>query len=114
MIAHSLRDEFFGPAQQMHGATYVVDAIFYSEDLNPQNTVIDIGLAHQLLKDVLSDLNYKNLDEHQDMVGDLTTTEYLAKYIHDKLKSSANGHFGGTLEIILGESHVAWASYKGS
>ena len=114
MIAHSLKDEFFGPAQKMHGATYVVDAVFCSEELNPQNTVIDIGLAHELLKKVLADLNYRNLDEHPEMQGDLTTTEYLAKYIHDKLREASGDQFKGSLEIILGESHVAWASYRGN
>ncbi len=113
MIAHSLKHEFFGPAQGLHGATYVVDAIFKSEQLDAHNVVIDIGAAHQILKEVLEPLNYKNLDEHPDMIGDLTTTEYVAKYIHDKIKEKSNHFFKGRIEIILGEKHDAWASYEG-
>ena len=113
MIAHSLADEAFGPAQNMHGATYVVDAIFYSETLNDQNIVIDIGIALDILKDVLNELNYSNLDENPVFKGVLTTTEFIAKYIHDQLKSKSETHFSGDIEIILGESHIAWASYRG-
>ncbi len=113
MIAHSLPHPFFGPAQKMHGATYVVDAIFSSEKLDPHNVVIDIGKAHEILKDVLSPLNYQNLDEHPDMQGDITTTEYLAKYIHDQLQKKSTEFFQGKIKVILGESHVAWASYEG-
>jgi len=113
MIAHSLPNPYFGPAQNMHGATYIVDAIFSSKELNQFNVVLDIGMAHEMLKEVLSDLGYKNLDEHPEMQGVLTTTEYLAKYIHDKLKEKCVGVFSGSLEIILGESHEAWAGYKG-
>ena len=113
MIAHSLPDDAFGPAKNMHGATYVVDAVFHSESLNQHNIVIDIGIAHDLLKETLSELAYQNLDELPQFKGKLTTTEFLAKYIHDQLKEKSSEHFNGSLEIILGESHVAWASYRG-
>ncbi len=112
MIAHSLPHPFFGPAQNMHGATYVVDAVFSSKELDAHNVVIDIGKAHEMVKEVLSPLNYKNLDEHPEMQGDITTTEYLAKFIHDKLKKRSGSFFNGKIKIILGESHVAWASYE--
>ncbi len=113
MIAHSLPDPFFGPAQKMHGATYVVDAIFKSNYLDDHNVVIDIGRAHDVLKETLSPLKYQNLDEVPSMKGQITTTEYLAKYIHDELTKKLKDEFNGKLEIILGESHVAWASYEG-
>lgn len=113
MIGHSLSGKVFGPAQKMHGATYVVDAIFKSEVLTADNIVMDIGLAHQLLKDVLAPLNYQNLDELPQFKGKVTTTEFLAKYIHDELKEKSKREFSGKLEIVLGESHVAWASYIG-
>lgn len=113
MIAHSLPHPFFGPAQNMHGATYVTDAHFFSEKLDPHNVVIDIGKAHEILNEVLGGLNYKNLDEHPDMQGDITTTEYLAKYIHDKVQEKSVAFFEGKIRITLGESHEAWASYEG-
>ena len=111
MIAHSLPSEAFGPAQKMHGATYVVDAKFQSEDVDENNIVIDIGLAHEILKKTLVPLNYQNLDELPQFKNKLTTTEFLAKYIHDKISEAVSGKFSGHLKITLGESHVAWASY---
>ena len=113
MVAHSLPHAFFGPAQNMHGATFVTDAEFFSEKLDAHNVVIDIGKAHEILDGVLAELNYKNLDEHPDMQGDLTTTEYLAKYIHDKVKEQSKEFFEGKIRLTLGETHVAWASYEG-
>lgn len=110
MIAHSLPDPFFGPAQKMHGATYIVDVEFFSEKLNDYNVVIDIGIAHQSLKKVLQKLEYQNLDELDIFNGDLTTTEYIAKYIHGEIKSTSN--FNGKVKVTLGESHIAWASYE--
>lgn len=114
MIAHSLPDTFFGPAANMHGATYVVDAEFKSSVLDRHNVVIDIGMAHQVLKQVLSELNYKNLDELPQFKGHLTTTEYIAQHIHNQISGAMTGKFDGTLKITLGESHVAWASYEES
>ena len=112
MIAHSLPSEAFGPAQKMHGATYVVDAEFQSKEVDKNNIVIDIGLAHEILKKTLSHLNYQNLDELPQFKGKLTTTEFLAKYIHDKISEEVTGKFIGNLKFTLGESHVAWASYE--
>ena len=113
MIAHSLRDPFFGPAQNMHGATYVVDVTFMSRDLDEHNVVIDIGYAHQATKEVLEKLSYQNLDELPQFKGQLTTTEFLARYIHDNIKDQVASVFDGTIEVVLGETHDAWASYKG-
>jgi len=113
MIAHSLKDKAFGPAQNMHGATYVVDAVFSSRELTKENIVIDIGLAHEVLKKVLKELDYQNLDELPQFKNKLTTTEFLARYIHDQLLEETRSLFTGVIEVILGESHVAWASYKG-
>lgn len=113
MIGHSLKGDVFGPAQKMHGATYVVDAILKSESLTKDNIVFDIGRAHVVLKDVLQPLNYQNLDELPQFQGMVTTTEFLAKYIHDELVAKIDGEFTGKVEIVLGESHVAWASYAG-
>ena len=112
MIAHSLPHKAFGPAQKMHGATYVIDVTFTSPKLNQQNIVIDIALAHRILKDVLKTLNYKNLDEEQQFSGKLTTTEFLAEHIHGKVKKSCMDFFYGKIKVTLGESHIAWASYE--
>lgn len=113
MIAHSLPHPAFGPAQKMHGATYVVDLSFISETLNEQNIVIDIGMAHDILKEVLAPIDYQNLDEVTFFKGQLTTTEFLAKYIHDQVKEAVKEYFIGKIGVCLGESHVAWASYEG-
>lgn len=113
MIAHSLPDPFFGPAQNMHGATYIVDATFYSPKLNEANVVIDIGLAHEHLNATLGQLNYQNLDELPEFANQLTTTEFLSKWIHAQLKDKLREAFSGRIKVTLGESHVAWASYEG-
>ncbi|NBC83495.1 MAG: 6-carboxytetrahydropterin synthase [Bacteroidetes bacterium] len=113
LIAHSLNRPVFGPAQNMHGATYVVDVTFSSPNLDENNIVIDIGYAHQALKDVLNPLNYQNLDNHPELKNELTTTEFLAKYIHDQLKAHVKHTFSGKIAVTLGESHVAWANYTG-
>lgn len=114
MIAHSLPHPFFGPAQHMHGATYVVDVTFASEDLDPHNVVIDIGKAKDVAKNVLDALNYKNLDELPQFKDQLTTTEFMAKYIHDKIKAEVTNFFNGKISVCLGETHDAWASYSGN
>ena len=113
MIAHSLPDPFFGPAQNMHGATYVVDVKFMSENLDSHNVVIDIGYAHTAAQNVLKELAYKNLDELPQFKGHLTTTEFLAKYIHDQMKEETKAIFNGRIKVTLGETHDAWASYSG-
>lgn len=113
MIAHSLgNDGYFGPAEKLHGATYIVDVTFYSKKLNDHNIVIDIAEAHQSLKNVLSPLNYKNLDEMENLKNKITTTEYMAKYIHDEIRKETEYYFNGKIKVELGESHVAWASYE--
>lgn len=119
MIAHSLKGEVFGPAQNMHGATYVVDATFYRTELGPERIVVDIGRATDALKAALGKLNYSNLDEV--LPGELTTTEWLAKWIFDEIaaaaKSGALGPGGDQVErlrITLNESHAALAWYEGA
>lgn len=110
MIAHSLPDPFFGPASNMHGATYVVTATFKNENLGSKNVVIDIGKAHTILKNVLDQFAYKNLDELPQFKGILTTTEFLAAYIHKNVKQQIDSHL--RLKIELEESHIASASYE--
>lgn len=113
MIAHSLPSPAFGPAQALHGATYVVDAEFRSETLDENNIVLDIDIAHKTLSAVLSPLKYQNLDDLPAFKGKLTTTEFLAHFVHQSLSDAIKGRFEGSLKITLGESHVAWASYEG-
>ena len=110
MIAHSLPDSFFGPAQHMHGATYVVKVSFKKEKLNDKNVVIDIGLAAQITKNVLGELAYQNLDALPQFKGVLTTTEYLAKYIHGKILDQLDEKM--LIEVELQESHIASASFE--
>ena len=119
MIAHSFRGEVFGPAQALHGATFVVDAAFIAKDADKNNIVIDIGRAHDALKAILQPLNYKNLDEIPDFKGVNTTTEFLTRHVHDKLAEAARagklGRDGRELKAIrvtISESHVARASYE--
>lgn len=111
MIAHSLPDPFFGPAQHMHGATFAVEAIFSRKELTSKNVVLDIGEAASILKKVLSKLAYKNLDDNPEFKGKLTTTEFVAKYIHDEVKKETEQ--GISLKIILNENPLASASYEG-
>ncbi|XOV94963.1 MAG: 6-pyruvoyl tetrahydropterin synthase family protein [Bacteroidota bacterium] len=110
MIAHSLPDPFFGPAQHMHGATYVVEVTFKSEKLNDKNVVIDIGEASNIVKEVLGELAYKNLDKLPQFKGVLTTTEFLAQYIHGNIKNKLLEKLKIGVELF--ESHVASASYE--
>jgi 6-pyruvoyl-tetrahydropterin synthase len=119
MIAHSLRGEVFGPAQRLHGATYVVDATFRRETLDADGIVVDIGRATDVLRAVVGDLGYRNLDDEAEFAGMNTTTEVVAKFIADRLADRVRaGDLGdGALEIdgllvTLHESHVAWASYE--
>lgn len=112
MIAHSLKHPFFGPAQGVHGATYVVHAGFSTSTLTAEQVVLDIGKAIAILKEVLAQLNYKNLDELPEFAGHLTTTEFLAKYIHGGVCEHVASFFQGNLKITLEESPVARASYS--
>jgi 6-pyruvoyl-tetrahydropterin synthase len=121
MIAHSLRGEVFGPAQRLHGATYVVDATFRRTDLDDDGIVVDIGRAGQELRAVLSELSYRNLDDEAELAGMNTTTEALAKVVADRLaervRAGAFGADGGRLTglaVALHESHLAWATYERS
>lgn len=118
MIAHSFTGEAFGPAQRLHGATYVVDATFRREELDADGLVVDIALAGEQLKEVLDDLNYRNLDDVEAFRGSNTTTEFLAREIHARIVDRIHaGKLGpgapgcASLEVRLNESHVAWASY---
>lgn len=113
MIAHSLPAPFFGPAQGLHGATYVVDVSFKSATLNEYNVVIDIGKAHDVLGEVLKPLSYQNLDALEQFKGQLTTTEFIAKHIHDEVEKQVKAFFNGKIEVLLGETHDAWAGYAG-
>ena len=119
MIAHSLRGEVFGPAQRLHGATYVVDATFRRKALDADSIVVDIGRAREVLQAVLGEINYRNLDELADLAGVNTTTEVLAQVIADRIAerihSGALGDTAGgiaTLAITLHESPAASASYE--
>ena len=119
MIAHSFQGAVFGPAQALHGATFVVDAAFISDELDANGIVIDIGRAHDALKAILSPLNYRNLDDIPEFKGKNTTTEFLSKHIHDGLAKAARaGELGRpakelkAVRVTLSESHVARASYE--
>src|SRR4249919_3894455 len=119
MIAHSFQGEVFGPAQQLHGATYVIDATFRRADLDADGIVVDIGRASEELRAVLAELNYTNLDDDPAFVGMNTSTEALARVIADRLADRVYaGALGDSareldgLVVTLHESHVAWASYE--
>jgi 6-pyruvoyl-tetrahydropterin synthase len=109
MIAHSLRGEVFGPAQRLHGATYVVDATFRRTSLDADGIVVDIGRAADALRAVVGELSYRNLDEELDFN---TTTEALARLVADRLAERMGGLGLDGLAVTLRESHVAWASYE--
>jgi 6-pyruvoyl-tetrahydropterin synthase len=119
MIAHSLQGEVFGPAQRLHGATYVVDATFRRASLDADSIVVDLGAASTQLHEVLAELSYRNLDDEDDFAGVNTSTEVLAKVVADRLAEKVNaGALGDTareldgLVVTLHESHIASASYE--
>lgn len=119
MIAHSFKGEVFGPAQKLHGATFVIDAAVYAKTLDENAIVIDIGRAHEVLKGLIAPLNYKNLDEEPAFKGQNTTTEFLTKYLFDGLAQAARNNELGrdgkdlhAIRIEIAESHVARASYE--
>lgn len=121
MIAHSLPDPFFGPAQNMHGATFIVDVAFFRDRLTPQNVVVDIGAALDVLSKTLKPLAYQNLDALPQFKGVLTTTEFLCKYIFDNMAaaaiSGALGNDGKTLSrirVTLSETDLARATFEGA
>jgi 6-pyruvoyltetrahydropterin/6-carboxytetrahydropterin synthase len=119
MVAHSFRGELFGPAQRLHGATYVVDVELRRPELGPEGVVVDIGRANDALESVLKEFNFKNLDEDPAFSGRNTTTEFLARTIFERLHVLIVGGGlgpGGTdlssMRVTLHESHIAWASYE--
>jgi 6-pyruvoyltetrahydropterin/6-carboxytetrahydropterin synthase len=121
MIAHSFRGELFGPAQKLHGATYVVDVEFRRPELGPEGVVVDIGRATSALEALLGELTYKNLDDDPTLAGKNTTTEYLSRVVFDRMKAriaagalGAGGDRIDSVKVTLHESHVAWASYEGA
>jgi 6-pyruvoyl-tetrahydropterin synthase len=122
MIAHSFRGEVFGPAQRLHGATYVVEVEFRRTALDADGLVVDIGLAAGALRATLEGLNYRNLDELPEFTGRNTTTEFLARAIFERIAAriaagelGADARAGGlaALRVVLHESHVAWAAFEG-
>jgi 6-pyruvoyl-tetrahydropterin synthase len=119
MIAHSFRGEVFGPAQRMHGATFVVDVTFRGPELDEHDILVDIGLATQHVHDIVGGLSYRNLDDEPAFAGANTTTEVLARVIADRVTDGIRaGDLGGATDAVTGlvvtlhESHVAWASYE--
>jgi len=121
MIAHSFTGEVFGPAQKLHGATYVVDLEFRRTELDADGLVVDIGLASQALHAVLAGMNYRNLDEEAAFKGRNTTTEFLAREVFDRVVVQIrDGALGAAarglacLKVTLHESHIAWAAYEGA
>ena len=119
MVAHSFRGEVFGPAQRLHGATFVVDASFRRAALDADNLVVDIGRATDQLRAVVAELNYRNLDEEPDFAGVNTSTEALAQVVADRLAERVHAGALGEgareltgIAVTLHESHVAWASYE--
>lgn len=120
MIAHSFKGDVFGPAQRLHGATYVVDMEFRRAELDPDGIVVDIGRAIDALRAVLADINFRNLDDEASFAGKNTTTEFLAKVVFDRMADAIlRGNLGegargiATARVTLHESHVAWAAYEG-
>ena len=119
MIAHSFRGEVFGPAQRLHGATYVVDATFRRAALDADNIVVDIGRAAELLRTVVAEFSYRNLDDEPAFAGTNTSTEALAQVVADRLAERVDAGALGAgareldgLVVTLHESHIAWASYE--
>lgn len=120
MVAHSFRGEVFGPAQRLHGATYVVDVEFGRTALDADALVVDIGRAAAALRALLDGLNYRNLDEVPEFAGQNTTTEFLARVVFDRMRAAIRaGALGDTahglarMKVTLHESHAAWAAYEG-
>lgn len=121
MIAHSFRGEIFGPAQRVHGATYLIDATFQRTELDADGLVVDIGLASDTLRSVLAEFNFRNLDDEPAFTGRNTTTEFMARVVFDRLAAAIrDGRLGEggrgleRLKVTLHESHIAWAGYEGA
>jgi 6-pyruvoyl-tetrahydropterin synthase len=119
MVAHSFRGDMFGPAQRLHGATFVIDAAFMADELDANGVVVDIGRAHEVLKAMLAPLDYRNLDEVPEFAGVNTTTEFLTKHVFDQLAAAARaGNLGrdgrelAAIRVTVSESHLARAWYE--
>lgn len=112
MIAHSLKHPFFGLAQNVHGATFEVFVTFKSYTVDEHNVVIDIGIAHQIVKDILKPLDYQNLDDLEIFKDKLTTTEFVAKYIFDEVTAKTNSFFKGKIAVSIKENPSAWAGFE--
>ena len=116
MVAHSLPDPFFGPAQGLHGATYVVETTWERPDLDEHGVVVDIGAATEALREVLGRLAYRNLDEVEELAGRLTTTEFLARWVAERLAEALEAQGSGrdlaAITVVLREHPDAWASYR--
>lgn len=120
MIAHSFKGDIFGPAQGLHGATYVVDVTFEREALDRDDLIVDIGLASEVLSSVIAEFNMKNLDDIEEFANRNTTTEFMAMTVFERMAAAIRqGRLGETgkglcsMKVTLGESHIAWASYHG-
>lgn len=120
MIAHSLSGEVFGPAQRLHGATYVIDLELHRKELDSDGLVVDIGRLSETLRAVLDEIDYRNLDEEPSLSGRNTTTEFLARTVFDRIAERIRaGDLGpsaiglGSMRVVLRESHLAWAAYQG-
>lgn len=110
--AHSLKGEIFGPAQLMHVITYEVEVTFETEQLDEYGLIVDFASAQSGLSEVLSSMNFKNLDDHPDLLGKNTTTEFLCKFIHGAVTRKVEGQYGGLMRVTLRESAVAWTSFE--
>ena len=121
MIAHSFQGEVFGPAQKLHGATFIIDCEFRRPTLAEDNIVVDIGRAGEALKTIVAAINYRNLDELPEFEGINTTTEFLARHVFERMSAAArDGRLGpgsegiAAIKVTLWESHIAWAAFEGT
>ena len=110
--AHSLKGDIFGPAQLVHVITFEVDVTYLTETLDEYSLIVDFGAAQQSLQAVLAPMEFKNLDDLPEFAGANTTTEYLCRYLHEKIAAGIAGKFSGVLRVTLRESPVAWATYE--
>lgn len=113
MIAHSLKGDAFGPAQRMHGVTFNVSLELHAEALDENQIIYDIGHMQSVLQGTIAPLHFRNLDELPQFEGKNTTTEFLARWLHERIAEQLRGKFRGAARVVLEESHVAWGSYEG-
>ena len=113
MIAHSLGDPVFGRAQNLHGATFIIDVEFVASTLDRHNVVINICHAREIVNRVLEKLKYRNLDELSEFAGEITTAEFVARHIHDRVREELADGFLGHINVVIQETHDAWVSYSG-